>query len=46
MIAKVIWNMKKRFSGIIPVRLARLTCSRPNLARSPISGPEPENARL
>ena len=45
MIAKVIWKAKKTGSGRAPVTLSRAP-GRPNLARSPMIGFDPEKARL
>ena len=45
MIAKVIWKAKKTLSGSVPLTASRPT-GRPNFARSPMNGFEPEKARL
>ena len=37
MIAKVIWNMKKRVSGIVPVSDSRVTPRRKTLSRLPMN---------
>ena len=48
MMAKVIWNMKNRVSGMVPLSASRVTPSRKALSSPPMKGcaaPPSENVR-
>ena len=46
MMANIAWNITKTYSGIVPKSVSGPIPARPSLARSPMKGPSPLNARL
>ena len=46
MIAKVIWNVMKTLSGIVPLSASTVMPSRNSREKPPMKAPSPPNARL